>query len=173
MELVEQYEQWKETYRSNWLAHFEQPGQINWSLYNRPNNKQAPSGKALDLASSRIIFISSAGGYLPASQEPFDAPHPLGDYTIRVFPANVQFDQIAYAHTHYDHTALNADPQVLMPLRHLADMAEEGVIGEVAPDMISYMGYQPDVSRVVDEMIPAIVEAVEASGADGALVVPA
>ena len=67
MEIVEQRDQWEATYRSNWLAHFEQTGQIKWSLYNRPNNKQAPAGPAIDLASSRIMFISSAGGYLPAT----------------------------------------------------------------------------------------------------------
>ena len=60
-----------------------------------------------------------------------------------------------------------------MPLQHLADLAEEGVIGGVTDEMISYMGYQPDASRVVDEMIPAIIEVAQASGADGALVVPA
>lgn len=173
MEIIEQRDQWEATFRSNWLAHFEQTGQIDWSLYNRPNNKHAPAGPAIDLASSHIAFISSAGGYVPASQEPFDAPHPLGDYTIRTFPANTPFDKISYAHTHYDHTALKADPQVLMPLQHLADLADEGVIGGVAPDMISFMGYQPDAGRVVDEMIPAIIEVVKASGADGALVVPA
>lgn len=173
MEILEQRDQWEATYRSNWLAHFEKTGTINWSLYNRPDNKETPAGPAIDLASSRIVFISSAGGYVPAMQEPFDAPHPLGDYTIRTFPANTPFDQISYAHTHYDHTALNADPQVLMPLQHLADLVDEGVIGEIAPDMISFMGYQPDAIRVVDEMIPAIIEAVKASGADGALVVPA
>ncbi|MGB1252497.1 MAG: glycine/sarcosine/betaine reductase selenoprotein B family protein [Candidatus Promineifilaceae bacterium] len=173
MELLEQRDQWEATFRANWLAHLEKTGQIDWSLYNRPKNTVAPAGKAINLATSRIVLISSAGGYLPASQDPFDTQDPRGDYTIRTFPANVPFDQISYAHTHYNHDALNADPQVLMPLQHLADLADEGIIGGVAPDMISFMGYQPDVIRVVDEMMPAILDAVEASGADAALVVPA
>ena len=52
-------------------------------------------------------------------------------------------------------------------------MVTEGAIGELAPSMVSFMGYQPDVSRVVDEMIPAILEVARAEGAQAALLVPA
>lgn len=59
---------------------------------------------------SRLVLISSAGGYLPAGQEPFDAANPLGDYTIRLVPSATPLAEIAYAHDHYDHTAVNTDP---------------------------------------------------------------
>lgn len=138
----------------------------------RPKNSVAPAGRRVELSRSRLALISTAGGYLPATQAPFDAANPLGDYTIRRFPSAAPLSEIAYAHDHYDHTAVDADPQVLLPLGHLAELVAEGQIGALTPNVISFMGYQPDVGRVLDELIPAIRAAVQAEGADAALLVP-
>jgi len=173
VEIVENLAGWEATFREGWLAHFEKTGETKWDLYNRPNNKTAPGGPAIDLSKSRLGFITTSGAYLDASQEPFDAPNLLGDYTIRTFPTATPFSAIAYAHTHYDHTAVNEDPQVLMPLRHLESMVGEGIIGELAPAVISFCGYQPDVGRVVRETIPAVVAAAKAEAWQAALLVPA
>jgi hypothetical protein len=51
-------------------------------------------------------------------------------------------------------------------------MAAAGKIGSLAP-VISYSGYQPDISRTLDETIPAILQTAQAEKADGALLVPA
>jgi hypothetical protein len=172
MEVLEDRAGWEATFRANWLAHYQQTGQLDFKQYNRPKNSVAPAGSAINLRQSRLVLISSAGGYLSASQEPFDAANDLGDYSIRLFPATTAFEQIAYAHDHYDHTAVNADPQVLLPLQHLADMVAEGQVGSLATNVISFMGYQPDVGRVLDELIPAISAAVQAEQAQAALLVP-
>jgi len=68
---------------------------------------------------------------------------------------------------------VNEDPQVLLPLRHLEDLVREGVIGELAPSVISFCGFQPNVERTLDELIPAIVEAARAEAIDAALLAPA
>jgi len=54
---------------------------------------------------------------------------------------------------HHDHTAVYADPQVLLPFHHLAAMRDEGMIGALTPNAVSFMGYQPDAGRVLDELI--------------------
>ena len=173
MDILEQRNEWYEQFKSGWLAHYESTGSIDWSLYNRPTNKSTIAGDAIDVSKSRILFISSAGGYLPAMQEPFNTADDVGDYSIRAIPSDTALDQIAYAHTHYDHTARIADAQVLMPLEHLANMVEAGEIGSLTPSMINFMGYQPDVSQLLDETVPAIVALAKAENADGALLVPA
>ncbi len=173
MEIVENLEQWKNDYERGWLAHRQANGQFNWDLYPKVKNRTAPTGPGIDLAKSRLALISSAGGYLPDSQEPFDAQHPLGDYSIRLFPAGTPFLALAYTHEHYDHTAVNEDPQVLLPLLLLKEKVAQGEVGELAPSVISFMGYQPDVGRVVNETVPAIVEAAQAEAVDAALIVPA
>ncbi len=172
MDILENRDAWYSAYQEGWLRHYRETGETKWDLYKLPNNQITPAGKAVDLAQSRLLLISSAGGYLPATQAAFDAENALGDYTIRRVAMTTAPDQIAFAHTHYDHTAVNEDQQVLLPLGHLHDLVREGVVGELTTDLISFMGYQPDAVRVVDETIPAIVAMAKAMGAQAALLVP-
>lgn len=173
MEILEDLEQWRAEFEQGWLAHYRQTGEFNWKIYNRPRNKMAPGGRGVDLSRSRLALVPSAGAYLRESQEPFDAENPLGDYSIRLFPPATPLEALAFAHTHYDHTAVNEDPQVLVPLRHLEDLVREGVIGELAPSVISFSGYLPEVDRTIRELIPRIVAAARAEAIDAALLVPA
>lgn len=172
MEILEDRAAWEAAFRAGWLAHYERTGTTDFKQYNRPKNSAAPAGRSVDLRRSRLVLISAAGGYLPATQEPFDAANLLGDYTIRLIPTGTPLSDIAYAHDHYDHTAVNADPQVLLPLGHLAELVAEEQIGALTSNVVSFMGYQPDVGRVLDELIPAIRAAVAAEGAQAALLVP-
>lgn len=172
MEILEGRAAWQAEYEATWLKKFHETGETDWSIYPKPDNKTAPSGKGIDLTQSRLLFISSAGGYLKASQEPYDAPNLLGDYTTRTFPLATPFEDIAFAHDHYDHTAVNSDPQVLLPLRHLEDMANEGIIGEMVPTVMNFSGYLPDMGRVIDEIIPVVVDFAKTEHADAALLVP-
>ena len=172
MNILDQEQVWREKFRHGWLAYFHQTGKINWDLYVRPQNQTSVSGMGVDLKSSRLMLISSAGGYLPDSQQPFHADDPLGDYSIRVLPHDIALDHISYAHDHYDHSAVKLDPQVLLPLDHLREMVDKGEIGALT-SVVSFMGYQPDVSRVLDETIPSILEFAVDEVADAALLVPA
>ncbi|MFU8826632.1 MAG: glycine/sarcosine/betaine reductase selenoprotein B family protein [Brevefilum sp.] len=172
MPVLDQDFAWRETFRHGWLSHFHQTGKINWDLYVRPQNQTSIAGMGVDLKSSRLMLISSAGGYLPDSQQPFHADDPLGDYSIRVLPHDTALEHISYAHDHFDHTAVKLDPQVLLPLDHLREMVVNGEIGALS-DVVSFMGYQPDVSRLIDETIPAIVDMAVSNEVNCALLVPA
>jgi len=172
MDVLEDRDRWNAEYRHGWLAHFQQTGELDWDRYHRPTNKEVPAGPGLDLRAARLVLISTAGGYLKEHQEPFEAAHPLGDYSLRIFPTSTTFDQIAFAHEHYDHRAVNEDPEVLLPLRHLEQMHAEGEIGCLSDAVISLMGYQPDVTRVLDETIPAVISTASDMHADAALLVP-
>jgi hypothetical protein len=172
MEILENESQWQDAYNQQFLSHYEKTGAIDWRLYPHPRNTTPPPGAAIDLAASRLMLITSAGGYLPAEQEPFDAAHLLGDYTIRPIPASAPLDALAFAHTHYDHALVDQDAQVLVPLRHLEDLAAEGIIAERSLTTVSFMGYQPDVARVVDVLIPPILDLARSEGVNAALLVP-
>lgn len=172
VDILENRDEWHVAFQAGWLAHYEATGEVEWDLYNKPVNETPPTGTGVDLSQSRLVLISSAGSYLKGTQQPYDDADDLGDYATRRYPVTTPFDALAYAHTHYDHTAVEADPQVLLPLKHLANMVDEGVIGELAPDVISFHGYQPDATRVVNETIPAIVTAAQEMNAHAALLVP-
>ena len=170
--IIENREDWLATFTAGWLKQVQETGEVNWKLYNRPNNKTAPSGKGISLSEAKLILISTAGGYLRDSQIPFDAENDLGDYTIRTFPTSTPLEAVDYAHTHYDHTAVNSDPQVLLPLRHLEGLVADGTLGSVSDTVISFMGYQPNIMRVEDELIPAIREVIATLDVNSALLVP-
>lgn len=172
MDILEDRKGWQEAFETGWLAHFEATGEFDWRLYGRPTNAQSPSGPGIDLSHARLALISTAGGYLSGYQDPFDAANPLGDYSIRQFPVSTGLDQVSFAHEHYDHSAVELDPEVLLPLRLLETISRQGLIGRLSDDVISLMGYQPDVIRVLDETIPAVEVAVKAQGADAAILVP-
>lgn len=172
MNIIDNREQWLAEFNAGWLGHFQKTGEFDWKRYPRIRNSEIDSLPGRELSRSRLGLISSAGGYLRALQTPFDAANPLGDYSVRTFPIGIPFSELAYAHDHYDHSAVDSDPQVLLPLAHLQDIEYGGGIGTVAPEVVSFMGYQPDVTRVVDEMIPAIVEFTKQQKWDAALLVP-
>lgn len=171
MSILDNDRSWKEDFQKGWLARFQQTGKFYWDAYVRPKNQTAIAGPGVDLTTSRLMLISSAGGYLPDSQQAFDAGNPLGDYTVRVFAAETPYEKLAYAHEHYDHTAVNSDPQVLLPMGHLQEMVAEGRIGSLTP-VVSFMGYQPDVARLLDETFPAILKIAQDEKAQAAILVP-
>ena len=172
MDILENKTRWQKQYRHNFLEHYHQTGTLDWRQYPHPRNTQPPPGPVVDLSTARLLLISSAGGYLPGQQEPFDAAELLGDYTVRLIPSATPLETLSYAHDHYDHAAVDQDPQVLMPLRHLEVFTGEGLIGDLATTVVSFMGYQPDVGRVVDELIPPILETAAAERIDAALLIP-
>lgn len=172
MPILEDLAGWRQQFEAGWLKTYQETGEMDWSLYKRPTNKNAPIGSAIDLSQSRLGLISSGGFYLAASQAPFDAENDLGDYTMRAFPSNTPFNDLAIAHTHYDHTAVLADSQVLLPLEHLQAMVAEGKIGRLAPSAISFSGYLPMAHRTVTELIPQIVDFVQSEAWDAAFLVP-
>lgn len=170
--MLEDRASWEAAYKTGWLDHYLSTGEIDWTLYNRPRNETTPEGAPVTLAESRLMLISSAGGYLPDSQQPFDAAHDLGDYSIRRLPADTLPPDIDFAHDHYDQTAVREDSQVLLPLAHLRALVAEGRLGALTPSLVSFMGYQPDVSRVLDETFPAIRAVAEQEHPDAILLVP-
>jgi hypothetical protein len=172
MDILENPKEWLRKFQAGWLAHFEDTGKVDWGKYDRPRNRFAPSGPGINLADSRLLLISSAGAYLHDSQKPFDAANPFGDYTIRLFPSDTPFEALAFAHEHFDHQYIIEDVQVVLPLRHLEEMVSEGIIGELAPNVISFSGYQPNVIRVVKELIPAIIKVAKEAMVNAALLVP-
>lgn len=172
MEILENREVWLEHFKANWLAHYQETGETNWKLYQYSKNEEAPSGKAIDLSQSKLLFVTTSGAYLKDSQEAFDAPNLLGDYTVRTFPFATDFSEIAFAHEHYNHKYVEDDPQSLIPLRLLEEMQSEGIIGELADTVISFHGYTPDVTRILDEVIPKIVGLAKDQQVDAVLLVP-
>lgn len=172
MEILENRAQWEKTYRQTWLAHLEQTGQIDWKLYPLPKNRHTPAAPGVTLSKSRLLLISTAGAYLSGRQQPFDAANLTGDYTVRKFSTATPFSALAYAHDHYDQAMIQRDPQVALPLRHLQDLVTAGRISSLTPSVASFMGYQPDAARAVDQLVPRILAIAKEERAQAVLLAP-
>ena len=171
MDILENREAWSAHFEENWLAHFNATGETDWKQYQYSKNDAAPDGAAIDLSQSKLLFVTSSGAYLKDSQEPFDAPNLLGDYSVKTFPHSTPLDAIAFAHEHYNHQYVDQDKQSVLPLRLLETMQAEGIIGELAESVVSFHGYTPDVRRILDETIPQIVGLAKQQQVDAALLI--
>ena len=172
LEVLEKKASWLDRFRKKWLAALEERGVTNWEIYQHPRNEHAPGAAGADLRQSRLLMITSAGAYLHGEQEPFDEPNLYGDYTLRTFPVTTPFSELTYAHGHYDPAMIREDAQVGIPLRHLEKMVAAGDLGELAPNVVSFMGYQPDSARVADHVAPRVVSLAQEMAVDAALLAP-
>jgi D-proline reductase (dithiol) PrdB len=172
LSIMEEPLEWLRAFQDNWLAHLEKTGETNWSVYSRVKNKLAPSGKAVQLSHSRLLFITSSGAFIPGEQDPFDEFNPLGDYSVRLIPCDIPLDQIDFSHAHMDQSAVRLDPQTLLPLTHLQNMVDQGKLGSLVPIFISFNGYHPHAIRVVKELIPTILRTAKKQQANAAFLAP-
>ncbi len=173
MSVIDNRDQWLAEFKAGWHKIYSETGELDWKAYNLPKNTTTVSGPAVDLSKSKLVMITTGGFYIADEQEPFDEPDMYGRYDIRLLPADMAPENFSISHTHYNHDAVNEDRQVLLPMSHLQEMVDAGEIGEMAPNIISFMGYQPDATRVEDETIPAILAACKEMEVTAALLVPA
>ena len=130
-----------------------------------------PRPLRVPLSDATIALVTSAGLSGPG-QPPMDGGSVEGDYTIRVLDVDTPAGEITISHTHFDTSIARADLNTVYPVDRLRELASQGVIAGLAPRAVSFMGYFTNVFRVRDEVVPAIVSAVLATGADAALLVP-
>lgn len=140
-------------------------GEIPWTPVAKP------------LSECRVALLSSAGlsmrGDPPFDME-FERQNPTrGDHGWRRLPAEASERDVVAHHLHIDTGYIERDLGVALPLASLKELAEEGVIGSVAPSHYSIMGFQGnDPSRLLEESAPAIAEAMRDERVDIALLAP-
>lgn len=173
MDILENANAWKQRYEEKVIQPYHQSGKYDFINYKYARNEENPAGESISLNSAKLLLLSSSGAYQPDKHEPFDAGNPLGDYSIRQIPTDVNLDEIRFAHEHYDHTYVNQDTGVLIPLQFLKNKVKNGELGGLISQWVSFMGYQPDAYRVAYETTPVVIEAARKLHATAALLVPA
>lgn len=131
---------------------------------------------AKPLTECRVALLSSAGIAL-RDDRPFDQEgerkNPWwGDPTHRVLPAGTRTADVRLYHMHIDTRPAEADLNCVLPLERLAELAADGVIGEVAPSHYSTMGYILDETVQLAETAPQIVARLRDEEVDAVVLVP-
>lgn len=139
---------------ADWLVRIEQ---MHQDARPRPNPEPAFATLAKPLAEARVGLLTSAGAYLDGDA-PFDVEDPHGDPTFRVLPGDVDPSRLRFAHSHYDTTRAEQDPNVVLPVEPLRALVADRVVGAAASLHIGMMGFNPDPRRVAAESAPRVVE---------------
>lgn len=134
---------------------------------------------AVPIQEARVALLTSAGIYLRGRQQPFDLDgeraNPMwGDPTYRVIPTGVSRDQIGVSHLHINPADILEDFNVALPIDVFADLAADGVIGSVADEHFSFMGYQSrDLADWRRRYGPEVVRRLEDGHVDALVLAPA
>lgn len=124
------------------------------------------------VAQSRLAFVSTAG-VQPTGTLPFDVVHPVGDYSFRRVPATAEPADLEIHQLKYPTAGANRDLNVIFPIERLRELTDEGMIGALTPDFVSFIGYNMDPERLERTLAEEIAEAVMADGAEAALLAAA
>jgi D-proline reductase (dithiol) PrdB len=148
----------------SWAEREQPPQQVTWAPLRRP------------LSQCRIALISSAGIAL-RTDRPFDEDgerrNPWwGDPSWRALPADVTSADVGFHHLHVDAGPAEEDLDVVLPLRRLGDLVDEGAVGEVSPRHFSTMGYVLDATELTTTTAPELAAALAEDEVDLVLLVP-
>ena len=124
------------------------------------------------LAESRLTFVSTAG-VQPHGTLPFDTSHPIGDYSFRHVPSDSKPADLEIHQLKYPTVGAEKDLNVIFPIERLQELAAEKIIGELAPNFYSFIGYNMDAERLEKTLAEDIADAVEAEKPDVVLLAPA
>ena len=132
---------------------------------------------AKPLRECTIALVSTAGivcnGDQPFDQEGERKNPWWGDPSFRVIPLGTTEQDVRICHLHIDPRFGQADLDVVLPMRRLTELAQQGSVGQAAPRHYSLMGYILDPGVLVQDTAPAIAERMRVDGVDAVALVPA
>jgi D-proline reductase (dithiol) PrdB len=129
-----------------------------------------PARRALPMLN--LALISSAGAYIDGTPA-FDASSASGDTSFREIPIEVEESDLRFTARGYDPSAVHEDVNSELPVTRLLEFEKNGIIGQLNPVYWSFCGFIPDAGKLVDDLIPNLVERVRRYEVQAALLVPA
>lgn len=173
MEIIEQVDEWRQSF-AEWREKHDVTGRGEvddaYALVRNRHSPFLPARRALPMLN--LALISSAGAYLDGS-EPFDGSVSDGDLTFREIPTEIDAEDLDFVPRGYDQAAVRLDLNVQVPLARLAEFEQNGIIGQLNPVFWSFQGFIPNAGRLVDEMVPPLVQRLARYEVQAALLVPA
>ena len=125
------------------------------------------------LSQCKVALVTSAG-LVPPGEAPFDEQARGGDVSYRVIGREMNLASLEEHHrsSSFDHSGINQDRNLALPLDRLRELAREHVIGEVSARHLSFMGSITAPGRLVRDTAPRAASLLAEDGVDVALLVP-
>lgn len=76
---------------------------------------------------------------------------------------------MVFASGGYDHSDVNRDPNVMMPLERLQELVAAGHVGSVSAEHVGFQGGGGDLDLVREKLGPAVVSRLREMHADAVL----
>lgn len=123
---------------------------------------------------TRFGLITTGGYSIEGEQTPFRAGPSFDDSApeIRMIPVDVDQQKLRIDHMGYDHRFAKEDINCNLPLDRLREMEEAGEIGSLSPETQVVMGLQPNVTPLIQSLIPELVSRFKSDSVEAALLVP-
>ena len=123
------------------------------------------------------VALVSTAGVARKEDRPFDQEgerrNPWwGDPSFRTIPLGTTENDIKIYHMHIDPRFGEADLDVVLPMRRLAELVSEGIVGRAAPTHYSVMGYILEPNELIGKTAPAIAQSMREQHVDAAVLVP-
>ena len=170
MEIIEDIDGWRRRYADWKQGRASTPDSDVDSDYPFVRNRRAPfmpARRALPMLN--LALISSAGAYIDGTPGFVDA----ADVSFKEIPIDVHDEDLRYAGRGYDPAAVQQDMNAEVPVERLLEFENNGIIGQLNPVFWSFSGFIPDAARIVDELVPSLLERINRYEVQAALLVPA
>ena len=121
----------------------------------------------------RLAVVTTAALHLP-SQKAFDEGIRGGDWSYREIPVGCNLDSLRMAHKSdaFDHTGVESDKNLAMPLDRLRELVEAGFLGGLTETHYSFMGSITAPGRLIEESAPEVARLLGQQQADAVLLTP-
>lgn len=170
MENIELVEEWRQRY-ADWRSSHDANGELD--SYPFVKNRRAPftpARRALPMLN--LALISSAGAFIKGTDS-FALDTAEGDFNFREIPCEIEAEDLDFAARGYDPTAVQQDINAQLPLARLFEFEANGIIGQLNPVFWSFVGYMPNAARLVEEMLPELLERIARYEVQAVLLIPA
>ncbi len=120
------------------------------------------------LAETTVAIATTAG--LHARD---DRPFNPGSVEYRLIPGQIDFADLRMSHlsVNFDRSGFQQDTNTVFPIERLRELAEQGVIGGISRYHYSFMGAQPDPTRL-EQTGEEIGRLLAEDGVDAAFLTP-
>ncbi len=120
------------------------------------------------LSQARVAIVTTA-----AIHHSGEAAFTFDDTGFRVVEQGSTDLVLGHWSPNFDRAGFAADPEVVIPMRRLQELADAGTIGSVAPRHVSFAGNQEDtVTRIRLDSGPAAGELLKGDGVDVVVLTP-
>lgn len=140
-------------------------GMREWNLPTFENPALTP---APPLKDATVAIVTTAG-----LRKPGDKSWKANDSGFRVFDADDRDIKFGHLSPNLDYSGVAVDLNVMYPIDRLHELAEQGVIGSVAPRHYSFMGgLDDDVADILMGPGKAVAQMLKKDDVDIALLTP-